>query len=110
MALVDEDRAHRAGAAVQVLVGAPGGEVDVPVVERQLDVPRGVRQVPADDGARVMAGRGEPLDLERLAGREVDAGEEDEREVVRVFGDGGLEVLGPDGGARPRAGRRRRGR
>ena len=96
VAFVDEDRADRARAAVQVLVGAPGGEVDVPVVERELDVPGGVRQVPADDGARFVAGGGEPLDLERLPGREVDAAQEDECEVVRLHGDGRLEVLDPD--------------
>ena len=72
----------RARPAVQVLVGAPRGEVDVPVVERELDVARGVGQVPADDRAGGVPGRGQPLDLERLAGREVDPGQEDEREVV----------------------------
>ena len=80
--LVDEDRPDRARAAVEVLVRAPRGEVDVPVVERELDVAGGVGQVPADDGAGGVAGGGQPLDLEGLAGREVDARQEDEREVA----------------------------
>ena len=97
VALVDEDRADRAGTGVEVLVGAPRGEVDVPVVERQLDVARGVGEVPADGRARGMAGGRQAFDLERLAGGEVDPGQEDEREVGAVLGDGRLEVRGPDG-------------
>ena len=34
--------------------------------------------------------------VERLAGREVDARQEDQREVRPCVGDGRLEVLGPD--------------
>ena len=119
VALVDEDRADRARPAVQVLVGAPGGEVDVPVVERQLDVAGGVGQVPADGRAGGVAGGGQPLDRVGLAGGEVDAGEEDQRDLAGPVGDGRLEILGPDGdspvrgptttrsrsGSRPRAAR-----
>ena len=54
-------------------------------------------------------GRGQPFDLERLAGREVDPGQEDEREVVGLVGDGRFQVLGPDDRAHRRAGRRRPG-
>ena len=38
MALVHEAAADRAGSGVQVLVGTPHGEVDVPVVQRQRQV------------------------------------------------------------------------
>ena len=51
-----------------------------------------------------MAGGRQALDLERLPRGEVDAGQEDEREVGAVLGDRRLEVRGPDGrlaGARP---------
>ena len=98
VALVDEDRADRPGSAVEVLVGAPGGEVDVPLVERELDVAGRVGEVPADDGSRGVAGSGETLDVERLPGREVDPGQEDQGEVVGVRRDGRLEVCGPDDG------------
>ena len=96
MAIVDEDRTDRARPAVQVLVRAPGGEVDVPVVERELDVAGGVGQVPADEGAGRVTGIGQPLDLLELARREVDAGQEDEGEVLGVLGDRALEVARPD--------------
>ena len=51
-----------------------------------------------------MARRRQPLDGLMLAGREVDAVEEDQRELVGMLGDGRLQVVGPDGilaGPRP---------
>ena len=65
--LVDEAAAHRAGAGVQVLVGAPHGEVHVPVVEAQDQVPRRVRQVEADDAALRVRELRDRLDVEGLA-------------------------------------------
>ena len=59
---------------------------------------------PSRRGAGGVAGGGQPLDVVRLPGREVDAGQEDEREVGAVSRDGRLEILGPDevlAGARP---------
>ena len=64
----------------------------------QLDVPRGVGEVPQHERARRVAGRRQPLDVERLAGREVDAAQEQHGEVRAVLGDGGLEVAAPEGG------------
>ena len=54
--LVHEGAGHRARPAVEVLVRAPGGPVDVPVVQPQRDVARCVGQVPADDRAGGVAG------------------------------------------------------
>ena len=45
-----------------------------------------------------VAGGGQPLDRVRLAGGEVDAGQEDQRDLAGPVGDGRLEILGPDGG------------
>ena len=59
-------------------------------------LPGGVGQVPADDGACLVAGGGQPPDLQRLAGREVHARQEDERELVGLLGDRRLEVLDPE--------------
>ena len=72
--LVDEAAADRAGAAVEVLVGAPDGEIDAPVVQLQRHVAGRVRQVEADDAALPRgpprSGRGTS---NTLAGQEVDA-------------------------------------
>jgi hypothetical protein len=98
MPLVDEDRAGRAGSAIQILVRAPRGEVDVPIVQRQLDVACGMGQVPADEGSRGMTCRCQAFDVVRLAGREIDTGEEHHGEIVGVLHDGRLEIGGADDG------------
>ncbi len=104
MPLVDEDRADRARSAVEVLVRAPDGEIDVVVVERERDVAGGVRELPADDRPDLVGRRRQPPDRQRLTGREVDAVEQDEREARAVLGDRALEVLDADRVlARPRA-------
>ncbi len=45
---VHKEAGDGARAGVHVLVVAPGGEVDVPVVQFDVDVANGVREVPAD--------------------------------------------------------------
>ena len=50
--LVHEAAGDRAGAGIQVLVGAPHREIHVPVVQRQWQVADGMRQVEAAGGAR----------------------------------------------------------
>ena len=60
MTLVHEATADCAGTGVEVLVIAPDGEVDVPVVEAEGHIAGGVSQVPPRDrrpgAAAVMAG------------------------------------------------------
>jgi hypothetical protein len=66
--LVHEGAGDGTRPGVEVLVGAPHGEVNVPVVEGELDVAGGVGQVPAD-GYAVRAGAGgDEGDVEELAG------------------------------------------
>ena len=50
MPLVHEDAAKASRSSVEVLVGAPGGEVGAVVVQAQLEVARAVREVEADEG------------------------------------------------------------
>ena len=97
VAVVHEDRPDRARTAVQVLVGAPDGEVDAVVVQRERDVADGVGQVPADDRTGSMAGLRQAGDRQGLAGREVDAVEDDEGQARTVLRDRRLEVVDPDG-------------
>ena len=54
MSVVEEQLGDRAGAAVEVLVGAPGRPVDAGIVQRERDVPGGVGEVPERDGARIV--------------------------------------------------------
>ena len=98
VAFVDEHLGERTGTAVQVLVRAPGGEVDVPVVERERDVAGGMGEVPARQGADRMDRAGQAGDVHDLAGGVVDAGDERHRQPIAMPVDGGLDVLGPQGG------------
>ena len=54
MAFMHIDAAHAARACIQVLVGAPGSEVDIVVVHGQLDVANRVCKIDADRCANSM--------------------------------------------------------
>ena len=77
-------RHERAGRAarprVDVLVVAPRRPVDVPGAELERDVAGGVREIPADDSADVVPGRGDRRDVDELARQVVDAAQQDERD------------------------------
>lgn len=51
MLLVQEEAADGAGATIQILVGAPGSEVNLPIVQLKRHVADGVRQIPANVAA-----------------------------------------------------------
>jgi len=48
MPLMDKQARNRARPSIHVLVGTPGGKIDVPVMQPERHVSRRVRQVPAD--------------------------------------------------------------
>ena len=95
VSVVDEELGDRAGAAVEVLVGAPGRPIDPGVVQGERDVPGGMGQVPERDGARLVDRGGEAWDVVDLARGVVHAGEQGHGEPVTVLVDGALEVLDP---------------
>lgn len=76
VALVDEESADDTWPAVHVLVVAPRGEVDVPVVQLQRHVADGVGEVPADGDAALLGVGGDGGDVEELARVVLDAREE----------------------------------
>lgn len=78
MSGVHEGTCHSARSSVHILVGAPAGEIDVPVVESEFDISGGVGTVPADGDAVRMRMLGDSLDVEELTGVVLDGGEEDE--------------------------------
>ncbi len=91
--LVDERTGERARPAVEVLVRAPRRPVDVPVVQLQRQVARGVRQVPADDSAGGAAGRGDRGDVEELTAVVVDRTEQHQRYAIALGGEEFDDVL-----------------
>ena len=97
MPLVHEAPADRAGAGVQILVRAPHGEVDIPVVQLQRQIADGMRHVETDNGALGLRGRGDARAIERLAGAVLHAGPEHERELAAQFLDLRLDVVDAQG-------------
>ncbi len=89
---MDEGAGDRARSGVQVLVGAPAGRVDLPCVELERDVARRVRQVPEDDGARLVRRRRDSADVQQLPRQVVDAAEEDDGERG-IGGDRGAHLV-----------------
>ena len=94
MPLVDERAGDRAGAGVEILVGAPRGVVDVEVMQSQRDVSGRVGEVEADGRADGVAGPDDRLEIQKLTGPEVDASEHDGGESVAELGDLRFDVFG----------------
>ena len=69
--LEDEAAADAAGTAVEVLVAAPDGEIDIPVMEVQRHIPRGVGQVETDDDAALMGRTDQSRHVEPLPADDV---------------------------------------
>ena len=94
-AFVHEDAGDAAGAGVEVFVGTEAGVVDVPVVQRERDVPGGVREVEAAGGPdRVGRGR-DAGEVEELSGVIIHGSEHNRRQGIFVFPDGGEDVVVP---------------
>lgn len=93
MRIAHETASDRARSAVEVLVRAPDGEVDVPVVQLYRHVADGVCEVPADENAFSLCVGCDALDVEELAGVELDAGEEEDGSRRCVGVDCGEDVL-----------------
>ena len=63
-------------------------------MQRQLDVARGVRQVPADHDPEVARGRGDDREVHELARQVVDAAQEQQRRAAGLIGQVRQHVLG----------------
>src|SRR5690606_32193086 len=85
--LVYEASADRAGAAIQVLVAAPYGKIDVPIVQVQRYVADCVSQIEPDDACMFARRRGDALHVEALARQILHARQQHERDLLRVTGD-----------------------
>src|SRR5215218_8074911 len=90
MPAVDVEGADAAGSRVEVLVSAPEGEIDPPVVEPVRDGADRVGAVEADRDTALVGGGRQALDVQELTGAIEDRREEDEGGFV---GHGGDEVV-----------------
>ena len=87
MALVHKETSHGSGAGIAVFVRAPGGKVDVPVVQLDLDVAVGVCQVPAYGKTTILRVLGDCRDIEELAGVVLDTRKKNKSGVIDVLVD-----------------------
>ena len=99
-ARADVEERGRAGAGVEVLVGAPDGEVDAVLLEADLDRSRRVAQVPAHERACRVSGLRDRRQVGQRAGAVRDVREDDQPHVA--CGARGLHV--GDGRALDRVG------
>jgi hypothetical protein len=98
MSLVHEETTDNTGSAIHVLVVAPCGEVDVPVVQLQWHITHCVRQIPADRDAVGMTVASYELNIEKLSRVELDSGQQDKGGCSGVLRYDGEDVLGRDVG------------
>jgi hypothetical protein len=91
--LVDECSGDSAWTGVQVLVRAPDGKIDVPVVQMQFNIAGGMRQVKAHYRPDAMSDTGDRLYVERLSGVIVNAAEQYERDRIGMPLDGFYHIV-----------------
>jgi hypothetical protein len=94
MLLVHESAGNGASARVHVLVGTPTCKVNIPVVQLQLDVSGCVGEIPADEDSAGVSVGGDCGNVEQLAAVVLDAGEEDQSQLVGVLVDQRCYSLG----------------
>src|SRR6185312_17390819 len=86
MTFVHERATDRAGPAVEVFVAAPDREVGAAVVQSQRQVADGMGEVEAYGAAMPVRECGDCLEVERLPGAVLHAGQHHQRDTRAVFG------------------------
>ena len=85
MALVDEGAGDRTRPGVEIFVGTPDGEIDVPIVQRERDIAGRMCEIDPDDAAALLRRRRDSRDIEELAGEKIHSGEKNERDLIAIF-------------------------
>ena len=85
MPLVHERARDRAWSGVQIFVGAPNGEIDIPIVKRERNVADGVGKIESGNGTVLLRGCCDFLNVDQLACEKVDCTDHYDRELIGVF-------------------------
>ena len=93
MALVHKETRNPTGSAVHVFVAAPCGEIDAPIVQRQLQVSGGVRQIKTDRAACCMTKPGDRFHLKGLPGVIVHPTKQDQCDLITLGRNQFLDVF-----------------
>ena len=112
--LVDERAGDRARPGVEIFVGTPDGEIDIPIVQRERDIAGGMCEIDPDDATALLRQGRDSRDIEELAGEKIHSGEKNERDLIAVFFEQRFDVFLPNRvfspSAAARAGAPRQGR
>jgi hypothetical protein len=73
MSFVNEKSTNSSWARVEVFVAAPGGSIDIPVVEIQRNVPHSMSEIPYDKDAQISSEVGNGRNIKELASVELNA-------------------------------------
>src|SRR5437016_14260200 len=79
MTLVNKRPADRSGTAIEIFVRTPCGEINIPIMHFQLDIPGGVCQIETYDGPGLLACFGDSFHVKSLAGVVIHAAKQDKR-------------------------------
>ena len=84
---IDIERPHAARTGIQVLIGTPEREIDLPIVEPMGNGAGGMRAIEPGDDAALAGGEGDALDIEELAGTIEHRGQHCQRHLASHGGD-----------------------
>src|SRR5438552_10872163 len=81
MTLVHECACDRTGAGIEIFVGTPDREIDIPVVKRQRDIANRMGEIETSDDSVLVRCRGDLFDVEQLPGEKVRTAKYDYRQL-----------------------------
>src|SRR5437764_2294146 len=73
MSLMNIRAGDRAGTGVEIFVGTPHREIDVPIVQRERNIADRVRKIDTDGDATFLRGLRDGWNVEQLAGEKIHA-------------------------------------
>jgi len=77
VSLVNVQACNAAGSRVHIFVSAPGGEVNIPVVELKKYIPSRMCKIPSNKNTLRLSISSDSLDVEKLSSVILDTGKED---------------------------------
>ena len=77
----------RSGTGIEIFIGTPNGEIDVPFVQGERDVSDRMREIDADGDSMLFGHGGDGRDVEQLPGKKIHCADHDKGQGVGIFFD-----------------------
>src|SRR5439155_9519127 len=87
MTLVHECACDRAGAGIEIFVGTPDREIDIPIVKQERDIADRMGEIETSDDSVLVRCRGDLFDVEQLTREKVRAAKHDYRQLIGILVD-----------------------